>query len=268
MVIPVPLLTADEVARLPQRARQVVEYRKSGLSLHHIQGCPADCAYCIRHTYGIWDMRQPRALVSDAEAVEQLVNNRYFQPHITPIQVFNRATDPFVPRVKAHTFAVLEDLDRRGLRNHVLVITRYRVTPEDCAQLNTVTNVKLTLLFTYSGITDTRLEPFSSVVAETSLRTAASLARRYRTVFYWRPLVPGVNDTPEHVAKAIALSRIAHATVFTGLFYRAEMPSLRARVARCSGKPPALYRSSMACRTTMGTTACEMSCVTSAHSSS
>ncbi|MGH3869177.1 MAG: hypothetical protein ACRDQ4_24295 [Pseudonocardiaceae bacterium] len=90
--------------------------------------------------------------MSDAEAVEQLVDNRYFQPHITPVQVFNRATDPFMPRVKAQTFAVLEDLDRRGLRNHVLVITHYRVTPEDCA-----------------------------------------------------------------------LSRIAHATVFTGLFYRTEI---------------------------------------------
>ena len=55
----------------------------------------------------------PRALMSDAEAVEELVNHRYFQPHITPVQVFNRATDPFLPNVRPHTFAVLEDLDAR-----------------------------------------------------------------------------------------------------------------------------------------------------------
>lgn len=219
----VPLLTADQLAQLPARAREVVEYRKSGLSLNHIQGCPADCSYCIRHTYGIWDMRQPRALTSDAEAVEQLVNHRYFQPQVTPIQVFNRATDPFVPKVKAHTFAVLEDLDRRGLSNHVLVITRYRVTREDCERLNALTSIKVTLLFTYSGIADRRLEPFPSEVAETSLRRAAALARSYRTVLYWRPLVPGINDTPEHLAKAVELSRLAHATVFTGLFYRDEI---------------------------------------------
>ena len=48
-----------------------MEYRKSGLSLNHIQGCPLDCAYCIRHTYGLWDQRQPRALMADAEAVER-----------------------------------------------------------------------------------------------------------------------------------------------------------------------------------------------------
>ena len=123
----VPLLDREQAARLPQRAREVVEYRKSGLSLNHIQGCPLDCAYCLRHTYGLWDQRQPRALMSDAEAVERLVSHRYFRPHVTPVQVLNRATDPFLPPVRPHTLAVLADLDGRGLRNHVLVITRHQI---------------------------------------------------------------------------------------------------------------------------------------------
>lgn len=72
----VPLLNRDQIDQLPQRAREVVEYRKSGLSLNHVQGCPLDCAYCIRHTYGLWDQRQPRALMTDAEAVEQLVREQ------------------------------------------------------------------------------------------------------------------------------------------------------------------------------------------------
>src|SRR5579863_8972651 len=133
--IVVPLLDAQQVAGLPGRAREVIEYRKSGLSLNHIQGCPLDCAYCIRHTYGLWDQRQPRALMPDAEAAEQLVSHRYFQAHVTPLQLFNRATDPFLPAVRPHTFAVLEDLDRRQLRNHVLVITRHRLKPSDAERL-------------------------------------------------------------------------------------------------------------------------------------
>ena len=40
---------------LPPRSRVVGEYHKSGLSLNHLRGCPLDCAYCIRHTYGLWD---------------------------------------------------------------------------------------------------------------------------------------------------------------------------------------------------------------------
>ena len=131
MTTRVALLSKEEAERLPERAREVVEYRKSGLSLNHIQGCPLDCAYCIRHTYGLWDQRVPRALMNDAEAVEGLVSHRYFQPHATPIQLFNRATDPFLPNVRPHTFAVLEDLDERNLTNNVLVITRHQMKPED-----------------------------------------------------------------------------------------------------------------------------------------
>lgn len=42
----VPLLSKDQIAELPERARDVVEYRKSGLSLNHIQSCPLGCTYC------------------------------------------------------------------------------------------------------------------------------------------------------------------------------------------------------------------------------
>lgn len=110
----VPLLPAEAIARLPDRAREVVEYRKSGLSLNHVQGCSLGCAYCIRHTYRLWDADKPVALMSDAEAVEHLVSHRYFRPHSTPLQIFNRATDPLLARVKEHLFAVLEDLDSQA----------------------------------------------------------------------------------------------------------------------------------------------------------
>lgn len=224
MSVRVALLSREQIDRLPERAREVVEYRKSGLSLNHIQGCPLGCAYCIRHTYGLWDQDQPRALMSDAEAVEELVTHQYFQPHVTPVQVFNRATDPFLPIVKGHTFAVLEDLDNRGLTNHVLVITRHQVKPEDTERLNQIRNIKLTLLFTYSGIDDKRIEPYPSAVAAESLKLAGGVSpRKYRTILYWRPLVPGLNDSEDHLTAAYELSQYADATVFTGLFYRDQI---------------------------------------------
>lgn len=224
MATSVALLSKEQIDRLPERAREVVEYRKSGLSLNHIQGCPLDCAYCIRHTYGLWDQRVPRALMADAEAVEELVNHRYFQPHVTPIQVFNRATDPFLTAVRPHTYAVLEDLDDRGLTNHVLVITRERMKPEDIHRLNALRHIKVTLLFTYSGIENKDIEPYPSSVAAESLRLMSTPeTRKYRTVLYWRPLVPGLNDSSEHLDRAYELSKYADATVFTGLFYRDEI---------------------------------------------
>lgn len=47
--------------------------------------------------------------------------------------------------------------------------------------------------------------------------------RRYRTVLYWRPLVPGLNGSPEHLDVAYQLAQHADATVFTGLFYRDQI---------------------------------------------
>jgi DNA repair photolyase len=224
VVTVVPLLTEGQIERLPERARAVVEYRKSGLSLNHIQGCPLDCAYCIRHTYGLWDQRVPRALMTDTEAVEHLVSHEYFQPHVTPIQVFNRATDPFLPAVRPHTFAVLEDLDQRGLANHVLVITRHQMKPADIGRLNQLHHLKVTLLFTYSGIDNKQIEPYPSSVAAESLKLmSAPLVRKYRTILYWRPLVPGLNDTDHHLTAAYELHKHADATVFTGLFYRDQI---------------------------------------------
>jgi DNA repair photolyase len=218
-----PILSDAERADTDPSLLEVVEYRKSGLSLNHIIGCPLECGYCVRHLFGNFAMKQPRALMGDEDAVRLLVGHRFFQRDVTPVQLLNRATDPFLPPVKPHTFAVLRQLDELGLRNHVLVITRWRVEEEDCAVLNSFSSIRLTLLVTYSGIDDPRIEPVDSQVAACSLATAYRNADRYRVVLYWRPIVPGLNDSDAHLARARELSRHAHATVFTGLFYRAQI---------------------------------------------
>ncbi|WP_156725242.1 radical SAM protein [Streptomyces apocyni] len=220
---PLPLLTTEQLRSLKPELATVIEYRKSGLSLNHVVGCPLDCGYCVRHLFGNFEMKVPRALMTDEEAVTALTGHAYFRPHRTPVQLFNRATDPMLPVVKPHTFNVLRLLDERGLTNHVLVITRWRVEPEDCDVLNSFRNIRLTILVTHSGITDQRIEPVDSAIAEARLRTLYAHADRYRTVLYWRPVVPGLNDTDAHLHQARELAGHAHATVFTGLFFRAEI---------------------------------------------
>ncbi|MCJ1677054.1 radical SAM protein [Streptomyces sp. APSN-46.1] len=220
---PLPLLTPEEAGELRPDLADVIEYRKSGLSLNHVIGCPLECGYCIRHLYKNFGMKVPRALMSDEDAVTALIGHRYFRPHVTPIQLFNKATDPMLPVVKQHTFNTLRLLDEQGLTNHVLVITRWRVDSEDCAILNSFKHIKLSVLVTYSGIAHTGIEPVDSNIAATSLKTLYANADTYRAVFYWRPIVPGLNDTAEHLATAKALSEHAHASVFTGLFFRDDI---------------------------------------------
>lgn len=210
-------------ADLPDSLRNVVEYRKSGLSLNHVVGCPLDCGYCVRHLFQNFEMKQPHLVMSDEEAVDVLVGHWAFRPHSTPIQIFNRATDPFLPGVKDHLFATLELLDGKGLRNSVLVISRWKIEPADVARLERLTNLKLTLLVTWSGIENARIEPVDSAHAERSLNVLHAHAARTRAILYWRPLIAGLNDTDEHIARALELSKLADATVFTGLFHRAEI---------------------------------------------
>lgn len=218
-----PPIPADARSTLDSALVEFIDYRKTGLSLNHLVGCPLGCAYCVRHLFGAFDFTRPQRLVDDAEAIDALIKHRFFREHITPLQLFNRATDPFLPRVKDHTFNVLRLLDEHGLKNHIAVITRHHVTDDDCRFLNTLQNLRLTLFITYSGISDPRIEPVDSGVAERSLKTAFENARRYRVILYWRPIMPGVNDSPGHVRAVSDLSRFAHATAFTGVFFRKEM---------------------------------------------
>ncbi|MFB7512862.1 radical SAM protein [Streptomyces sp. NPDC056144] len=218
-----PILPAEAISTMKPELADIIEYRKSGLSLNWIVGCPLECGYCVRHLFDNFDMKAPRRLMSDEDAVTRLVSHPYFREHRTPIQLLNRATDPMLPVVKPHLFNVLRQLDERGLTNHVLIITRWRVTPEDCAVLNNFTNLRLTVLVTHSNISNPKIEPVDSAIAAQSLRTLFEHAVRYRTVLYWRPIVPGLNDSDADIARARELSRHAHATVFTGLFFRDEI---------------------------------------------
>ncbi|MFE3758851.1 radical SAM protein [Nocardia tengchongensis] len=218
-----PILSVAEQDQLREELRDVIEYRKSGLSLNWIVGCPLNCGYCVRHLFDNYEMKVPRALMSDDDAAKMLLGNHFFQPHITPIQLLNRATDPMLPRVKPHTLNMLRLLDEQKLTNHVLVISRWHIGPEDCAILNSFKNIRLTILVTNSGIDHKAIEPVDSNIAAKSLRTAFENAERYRVIHYWRPIVPGLNDSDEHLRRGLELTNHAHATVFTGLFYKAQI---------------------------------------------
>lgn len=210
-------------ADLPATLRSVVEYRKSGLSLNHVVGCPLDCAYCVRHLFDNYDMKRPHLVMDDEAAVLALTSHWAFRPHRTPIQIFNRATDPFLPRVKEHLHRTLELLDGQGLTNPVLVISRWRVDREDVERMERLTSLKLTVLVTWSGIGDERIEPVDGTVAERSLATLAAHATRTKRIFYWRPIIAGINDSDELIGRARELARLADATVFTGLFHRDQI---------------------------------------------
>ena len=218
-----PFMSAGQQAALDPYMALIVGYRKSGLSLNHIIGCPLDCGYCVRHFWGNFEVKIPHLLCTDEQAVEMLTSHHAFQPHTTPIQLLNKATDPFLPGVRPHLFRVLHALDQRGFTNHVLIITRFKVTTADMDELEAMRHLRVTLLFTYSGITDPRVEPIArSRITVTSIRTACARKQRTGVVLYWRPIVPGWNDPPATMAHVLDTGRHADAIVFTGYYHKPE----------------------------------------------
>lgn len=154
-----------------------------------------------------------------------LVGHEAFRPHSTPIQLFNKATDPMLPGVKPHTFAVLEELDRRGHTNLVLIITRFHVSQSDMERFEALEHVRVTLLFTYSGIADARVEPIAkSRTTVKSIETAAAHRKRTGVILYWRPIVPGWNDSPETFTHVLDVADRAQvdALVFTGYYHKED----------------------------------------------
>jgi DNA repair photolyase len=186
-------------------------------------------------------MKRPHLIIDDAEAVRRLVGHWAFQAGLTPIQIFNRATDPFLPIVKTHLFNTLAELDARALTNPVLVITRWHIEEGDVEKLERLRHLRLTILVTWSGIDDRRIEPVDSNIAEATLSMLRRGADRTKAILYWRPIIAGINDTVDHLSRARALAGFADATVFTGLFFRDQIrdhfrqngvPDLYDRVAR------------------------------------
>lgn len=208
---------------LPESLKEVVDYRKSGLSLNHVVGCPLDCGYCVRHLFDNYDMKRPHLVMSDEDAVNVLFDHWAFQKDVTPIQIFNRATDPFLTGVKEHLFSTLEQIDERSVSNPVLVITRWKINKPDIERLEALKNIRLTILVTWSGIDDDRIEPVDSNIAARTLINLGRYAVRTKKILYWRPLIAGLNDSAHHIEKARELSSHADATVFTGLFHRDEI---------------------------------------------
>jgi len=80
-----------------------------------------------------------------------------------------------LPELKPHTHNILRMLDDAGLTNNVLVIPRWRVSSKDCERFNTLRHIKLTVLVTYSGIDDPKIEPIKSSIAAISLKVLFSL---------------------------------------------------------------------------------------------
>ena len=230
------LMPADRQAGLDPYMAQIVGYRKSGLSLNHIIGCPLDCGYCVRHFWGNFDVKTPQLLVPTDQAISLLTGHPAFRPHVTPVQLFNKATDPFLPgrqtapvRGPASPGRARPNQPRPGdhpVQGHRGRHGRPGTAPDTCGSP----------CCSPTPASPTRgSSPIAkSTITLTSLATACQAGNRTEVILYWRPIVPGWNDEPATMAHVLDAGRDADAIVFTGYYHKERTPPTCATSAsRC-----------------------------------
>lgn len=215
-------LNGEERKKLDSYALKIIDYRRTGISLNHIIGCPLDCAYCVRHFWGNFVMKEPHLLCTDEEAVSLLLESKFFIKDSIPIQFLHKATDPFLPGVKEHMFRVLKMLDNARIKNVVMLITRYKISKSDIEKLESFCNIKIVVFFTYSGIRDRKIEPVADMKNIDELANCVHLAKKVKFVQYWRPIVYGWNDGDHIIKNVLQYAKFFDAIVVKGLRHKKE----------------------------------------------
>ncbi len=196
----------------------VITQLKSWLSINPVIGCPTDCAYCIRHEDDI-EITEPKQIETSSNAIEKLQQNRFFVPHKTHLAVHNMATDPFLPNSESKkvTFEILGGLDSLGYENNVGLITKHLVKEEDIDFLESLSNLNLTMMLSYSEMPE-RIEPQGNKVRIKTLENLSG--SELNTILYWRPIVDGWNTDRERIDTVLENGeKYADAFVMSGLTF-------------------------------------------------
>jgi len=194
---------------------EVIKQLKSWLSVNPIIGCPLECKYCYRHDNDIFSIKKPKQIQSDEETLNELLNHRLFLPNSTPIAIHNMATDPFLKKPKETAFKILEELDELKYKNSTGLITKKIITKDDIAFLESLSNIDVNVLVTYSEMPK-NIEPIGNEDRKKSLKNLSE--SKIKTVIYWRPLIKGQNTDEKRMETVLEYGEnYADAFIVSGL---------------------------------------------------
>lgn len=204
------------------------------LILNPILGCSFGCAYCFRadeqQEHVDWFLNgRPTQVIDEPTVVERLGRHPLFVPGVTQLGLHTATTEPFLPQVRQSTFRLLEILDERGWGNDVMIITKYFLREKDVARLASFRSFQILLLLTYNAA-PAQMETMGAG-PEFRARRARSveLLRDHATIaaaHYYRPIVPGWNDSDERIADALTFGEPLGLSVIGGLKEIPHLPQI------------------------------------------
>jgi hypothetical protein len=207
------------------------------LILNPMLGCSFGCAYCFRadeqRESVDWFLNgRPTKVLDEDTVIERLGRHPLFVPGVTQLGLHTATTEPFLPQVRESTFRLLDLLEEKGWGNDVMIITKHFVRDMDVERLASYRAFRILLFLTYNA---------APAEMETMGASPGFQERRQRTVemltdhpqlsaaHYYRPIVPGWNDSDEQIADALLFGEPLGLTVIGGLKQVPGLPEISAR---------------------------------------
>ena len=198
-----------------EKNKNVVEMHSTWLAVNSIIGCTNGCKYCFLQATGD-NTRKPKIIVPAKEAINQLMESKYYNPEIPIFLVPN--TDPFLNESNIkEVHQLLECLAKLHLPNPITLSTKCLIPLDFVEYLSSLTKdgMKIVIYLSYSGL-GKKYEP--NVKHEDIESNFINLAKYHIPIInYFRTFIPE-NSDPKKIKEILDfVSKYTNVSVTTGL---------------------------------------------------
>lgn len=175
-------------------------YFKSSISISAYAGCTINCKYCILSTYR--ENNHITKIIDEEELCNNLLDSKFFVKDFTSVSV-NNVSDPFLnPVLKKSTFKILDILEKKAIKNPILLITKAYLNQNDIDFINSK-NLNIYILYTFSGLS----KKYENRVLSMQYYTMELLSNcNKKVICYWRPVIEGVNSSKEIIESVASVT--------------------------------------------------------------
>lgn len=171
----------------------VIEMHSSWLAINSIVGCPNGCKYCLLQATNDNNCF-PRQLVSPKEAVNQLLEYKYYDKDIPLCLLPN--TDVFVnPKNIEYLLDLLQELENQNVKNDLIIITKCNITDNVIKKVKKIKEKGQNVVFyiSYSGL-GKDIEPrISEEILQNNFKKLKE--NNIDVIHYFRPFLPQNSDS-------------------------------------------------------------------------
>lgn len=193
----------------------VIEMHSSWLAINSIVGCPNGCKYCLLQATNDNNCF-PRQLVSPKEAVNQLLEYKYYDKDIPLCLLPN--TDVFVnPKNIEYLLDLLQELENQNVKNDLIIITKCNITDNVIKKVKKIKEKGQNVVFyiSYSGL-GKDIEPrISEEILQNNFKKLKE--NNIDVIHYFRPFLPQNSDSKRIEEILNFVNKYTDVSVTTGL---------------------------------------------------